>query len=105
MRRFILERQEDVNGTSGTGIVAEGCEFENGWVAFTWLSPYSMVTTAPSIHNIKHVHGHNGKTKVVWIDPPTENDVDEVKKEEKAAVVAKKTTKSNGKKESKQNDQ
>ena len=78
MRRFILERQKDINGISGIGVVAEGCEFENGWVAFTWLSPYIMGSWTSSIHNLKHVHGHEGQTTVVWVDPPDINDVDKI---------------------------
>lgn len=35
IRRFIL-RSEDVSGTSGTGVVAEGVEFSNGQVAIHW---------------------------------------------------------------------
>lgn len=76
-RRFILKRTEDIHGNSGTGNVAEGCEFENGWVALTWNSQYSSGTWFSSVHNLKHLHGHEGKTKVIWIDPPSIEDVDE----------------------------
>jgi len=78
-RRFVLERKEDIHGNSGTGTVAEGCEFENGWVALTWASQYSSGTWFPSIHNLKHLHGHEGRTRVLWIDPPDKNDIEEVK--------------------------
>ena len=77
-RRFILIRNEDIHGKSGTGAVAEGCEFENGWVSLTWVSQYSSGTWFASIHNLKHLHGHEGKTKVVWIDPPAIDDVEVV---------------------------
>lgn len=80
-RRFVLERDEDVHGKSGTGVVAEGCEFENGWVALTWVSPYSSGTFFSSIHNLKHLHGHEGRTRVVWIDPPGVDDVEEIKED------------------------
>jgi hypothetical protein len=33
MRLFLLIRNEDVSGVSGTGIVAEGVEFSDGTVA------------------------------------------------------------------------
>ena len=36
MRRFLLERIEDVSGVAGTGWVAEGIQFTNGCVALTW---------------------------------------------------------------------
>src|SRR5205085_3748143 len=34
---FHLLRYEDESGVSGTGWVAEGAVFSNGWVALTWL--------------------------------------------------------------------
>jgi hypothetical protein len=68
MQRFIIKRSEDVSGTSGIGIVAEGVKFSNGWVAVTWLSAYQMVTVSPNIDTIVGVHGHGGKTWVEYED-------------------------------------
>lgn len=70
LRRFYLERKEDPTGISGTGRVAEGVEFEDGTVVWSWLSPIPGVTVAPSITVIEKLHSHNGRdpTKVVWID-------------------------------------
>lgn len=67
-RRFVLNRIEDETGTSGTGVVAEGIQFSSGWVAMTWLSHHQCVNIYHSIETVKSLHGHNGKTKVVWID-------------------------------------
>lgn len=75
-RRFNLIRKEDIHNVSGTGIVAEGTEYTNGSVSLTWITPHWSGTWFHSIHELKHIHGHNGKTKVVWIDPPTEDDID-----------------------------
>ncbi len=72
MRRFVLERTEDVSGTSGTGIVAEGCQFTNGYVALTWMSPYFSLGTYHSMDVLLNIHGHGSKTKTKWIDPPLE---------------------------------
>ena len=50
MRRFYMQRNKDVSGLSGTGIVAEGVVFTNGFVALTWLTPLQsgfMATKAP----------------------------------------------------------
>lgn len=69
MRRFRLVRDVDETGTSGVGIVAEGCEFSSGMCALTWLSPYQTVSMWASIKAVEIVHGHSGKTRVVWIDP------------------------------------
>lgn len=69
MRRFYLERTEDESGVSGTGKVAEGVEFEDGAVAMQWLSHKTSITFFRNIRNLKSIHGHGGKTKVVFIDP------------------------------------
>lgn len=69
IRRFYLDRKEDPTGTSGTGRIAEGCVFSNGWVAMTWLTAVTSVAFYPSIENIEHIHGHNGATVIVFEDP------------------------------------
>ena len=69
MRRFYLQRDEDESGVSGIGRVAEGCEFDDGQVTMQWLSPKSSITVFRNIRNLRSIHGHSGKTKVIWIDP------------------------------------
>lgn len=68
MKRFYLQRNEDVTGISGTGRVAEGCVFANGWVALTWLTRYTSVVFYPGIEHVQAIHGHNGQTKIVFED-------------------------------------
>lgn len=68
MRRFVLERSEDLTGTSGTGIVAEGVVFSNGHVAYTWLSPLATVTTCQSIDVVERLHGHEGRARVRFLE-------------------------------------
>jgi hypothetical protein len=69
---FVLVRDEDVTGVSGTGIVAEGVEFTGpdgvGVVALRWLSdwPTSVVFHDRGVDSVLAVHGHNGKTRLVW---------------------------------------
>ena len=65
MRKFYLLRHEDVNGYSGTGVVAEGVIFNDGTGAFTWLTPMKTVTTFWKMADIRKMHGHNGKTEVI----------------------------------------
>ena len=65
MRKFYLLRHEDVNGYSGTGVVAEGVIFDDGTGAFTWLTPMKTVTTFWKMADIRKMHGHDGKTEVV----------------------------------------
>ena len=66
MRTFCLLRIEDESGVSGTGRVAEGIEFSNGWCALTWLSSHPSVNIYPSLSEIEFIHGHHGKTRIVF---------------------------------------
>ena len=68
MRRFYLEREQDISGVSGTGRVAEGCEFLTGECVICWLTARSSIAIYKSIKCVIDIHGHNGKTKVVWED-------------------------------------
>jgi len=68
MRRFRLVRIEDETGVSGTGIVAEGCEFSTGKCCLTWLSQFASVTIFDSMKVLEEVHSHHGKSKVEFYD-------------------------------------
>ncbi|WP_322510122.1 hypothetical protein [Anaerolinea sp.] len=68
MRRFLLVRQKDVSGVSGTGIVAEGVEFSDGMAVLHWLrEPYGLNIFA-SVMDLIAVHGHGGNTYIEWVD-------------------------------------
>lgn len=70
MRRFELHRDVDVSGVSGVGVVAEGVEFADGSVALRWLGdwPTSVVFHDRGVAGIEHVHGHGGRTQIVFVD-------------------------------------
>ena len=97
MRRFYLQREEDISGVSGTGKVATGVEFDNGKVALTWKSEFSSVTIYDSVSVVEKIHSHQGKdnTRLVWVDPKFEEveekakETKEKEKEEEAATEAK----------------
>lgn len=67
-KAFVLQRDEDITGVSGTGIVAWGVEFPDGVVALRWKSewPTSVVFHDRGMEAVEAVHGHGGKTRVVW---------------------------------------
>ena len=65
MKTFYLLRHEDVSGTSGAGVVAEGVIFDNGMVAMTWLSKFKTVTMFPDIRTVDKIHSHEGKTELI----------------------------------------
>lgn len=72
MRTFVLRRNEDVTGLSGTGDVAEGVVFNSGKVAVAWdptktLAKVVSVVILDSIEDVEKLHGHDGKTEIVWI--------------------------------------
>ncbi len=66
-RLFVLRRTEDESGISGTGDVAEGVEFSNGKCVLCWITQYRSVAVYDSIRELESIHGHDGKTLVVWI--------------------------------------
>lgn len=70
LRRWHLYRVNDHTGVSGTGIVASGVMFHDGSVAYKWRSEPSTLQYAEKIDTVVEIHGHGGKTKVVWEDKP-----------------------------------
>ncbi len=73
MKNFLLQRNEDESGISGTGVVAEGVEFDNGFCVMNWLTMadektgLGSICMYPSIKILEKIHGHDGKTVVQYI--------------------------------------
>lgn len=69
MRMFELHRDEDESGKSGTGVVAQGVEFGDGTVVLQWSGvwPTSVVFHKEGIESVIHLHGHGGKTRLVFL--------------------------------------
>ena len=67
-RRFRLDRLEDETGISGTGTVAWGVQFGDGKVVTRWNSDVAQTCVWESMAEVEAVHGHGGRTVVVWID-------------------------------------
>jgi len=65
-RLFMLVRAEDVSGTSGLGVVAEGVEFSEGTCVLHWLSQMHSIEICANLHVVEQIHGHEGRTKVVF---------------------------------------
>lgn len=68
IRRFVLNRSEDVSGTSGTGIVAEGVRFTDGTCVLRWVVALKSTAVYESVDDLIDIHGHDGATTVVWAD-------------------------------------
>ncbi|MGE3912877.1 MAG: hypothetical protein AB7K36_28440 [Chloroflexota bacterium] len=54
---------------SGTGIVAEGVLFSTDKVVLSWCSEYRSVTVFDTVADLETVHGHEGRTRIQWLDP------------------------------------
>ena len=65
-RLFTLVREEDVSGTSGLGVVAEGTEFSDGTCVLHWLSQMHSIEICANLHVVEAIHGHDGRTKVIF---------------------------------------
>jgi hypothetical protein len=68
-RPFVLMRETDVSGVSGTGVVADGCAFPDGTVALRWRggNPTSVVFHDNGVESVEVIHGHGGATRLVWL--------------------------------------
>lgn len=70
-KRFRLWREQDITGTSGTGFVAEGTQFSSGKVVVNFYKELAGVSNVEVFDNLSEavtIHGHKGKTKIIWID-------------------------------------
>ncbi|MFF8406954.1 hypothetical protein ACF06P_35675 [Streptomyces sp. NPDC015684] len=73
-RPFVAQRDEDVSGVSGEGVIAEGVQFSDGWVVTHWLDQPPMHEPKTDVwHNkgsrpFERIHGHGGATRILWAD-------------------------------------
>lgn len=69
---FRVVRDQDISGISGTGVVAEGVQFTDGWVVTHWLDQAPMWEPKTDVWHhkgtgpITKIHGHGGATRIVW---------------------------------------
>lgn len=66
MKLFHLERNEDETGISGVGIIAEGAQFADGRCVMCWLTVVASMGFYHSVEDIIAIHGHGGKTVLIW---------------------------------------
>lgn len=68
-RAFILQRDKDI-----TGVVAWGVEYPDGVCALRWTGqwPTSVVFHDRGMEGVNAVHGHDGATRVVYVDENNE---------------------------------
>ncbi|MFF9568476.1 hypothetical protein [Streptomyces sp. NPDC014685] len=69
-RRFVLRRHTDVSGISGTGDVADGVLWPDGTASVRWRGEHpSAVHWDRGRASVELIHGHQGATEIVWLDP------------------------------------
>lgn len=68
-RRFEMHRNNDITGVSGEGVVTSGVMWADGRVALRWNTATSSVTVFDSVDDMMFIHGHDGATELVWLDP------------------------------------
>ncbi len=64
MRLFQLDRVKDISGVSGTGLVAEGVEFEDGQVVLRWYNT-GAITIFKSLQDVRKVHCAGRHTRII----------------------------------------
>lgn len=67
-RRFELHRSTDVTGVSGTGIVADGVEFDDDTVVLHWRGEHPSTVIWPNIGHVEEVNCHGGASTIEWLD-------------------------------------
>ena len=68
MRRFLLIREKDLSGISGTGVVAEGTMFTDGLSVIHWLREPYATGVYKTLTDVVAVHGHNGAMHIQFLD-------------------------------------
>lgn len=65
-RAFHLKRLEDESDVSGTGRVAWGVVFPDGVVVLRWMTEGGSTGIYDSVESLDKIHGHDGKTVIVY---------------------------------------
>lgn len=68
VHRLHLERDEDVSGVSGTGVVAYGAEFPDGTIVLRWDTQIRSTVFYDNVDDLLAIVGHGGRTRVVFDD-------------------------------------
>jgi hypothetical protein len=69
IKEFYLSRINDESGVSGTGIVARGVILPSGHCCLEWLTFTSSIAIYKSVQDLEAIHGHGGKTMLIFGTP------------------------------------
>ncbi|MFR9753921.1 hypothetical protein ACL02S_23180 [Nocardia sp. 004] len=62
---FVLRRDIDVTGYSGTGDVADLVQWPDGTVSMRWRGDVRTFQNADQLADIDDIHGHDGASRLV----------------------------------------
>ena len=71
VRPLHLERDHDVSGVSGTGVVAYGARFPDGTIVLRWDTKVATTVIYSSAADLEQIVGHGGSTRIVYDEPPS----------------------------------
>lgn len=69
IKEFYLLRNKDINGISGTGVIARGVVLPSGRCVMEWQTVHPTITIFANIDEVKFLHGHEGATDVILGSP------------------------------------
>jgi hypothetical protein len=67
-RRFVFLRDQDETGISGIGLVVMGVLYPDGRCHYRWMTEHQTDQMADSLDKLEIIHGHNGRTRIVFLD-------------------------------------
>lgn len=68
---YVLERDQDKSGISGTGRVAYAIEMRSG-VLLVWDTEWVTIDWRPDMAVLEAIHGHQGATRIVPVEADSE---------------------------------
>lgn len=83
-RPFVLQRDHDVSGVSGVGIVAYGVLWPDETVSIRWRGERPSTVFWNSLDDAISVHGHGGSTHIVWADDEHRQALEQLGREQAA---------------------
>lgn len=66
MKTFFLQRDIDISGVSGTGIIAHGVILPSGKVVMEWITTHGSIAIYENINEVQVLHAHKGTTHLIY---------------------------------------
>ena len=68
MKLFNIERKEDNSGLSGTGVVAQGVQFDDGLCVVRWLGKLHSTVMYDNIEAVQTIMCSHSKSQLVMLN-------------------------------------